>query len=148
MLFTLPALLDSVEDERYRGHTIVAANGCFDVLHAGHVALLREGRAQGDVLVVLLNSDASIRRLKGPARPVHPLEDRALVISALACVDYVTAFDEDTPAAILESLRPDVLVKGADWSGQTVAGCEYAGRLHLVKLLPGRSTTATLAAIG
>jgi D-beta-D-heptose 7-phosphate kinase/D-beta-D-heptose 1-phosphate adenosyltransferase len=127
---------------------IVFTNGCFDVLHPGHVDLLSRARAFGDLLVVGLNDDASVRRLKGDGRPVNDLRARATVLGALAAVDYVVAFAEDTPAEILRRVRPDVLVKGEDWQDKGVVGREfvesYGGRVELVPLVPGHSTTRIL----
>jgi D-beta-D-heptose 7-phosphate kinase/D-beta-D-heptose 1-phosphate adenosyltransferase len=144
-----PALLERLLDgARRAGRRIVFTNGCFDVLHAGHVDLLRQARAFGDLLVVGLNDDASVRRLKGPGRPVNGLGARAAVLGGLASVDYVVAFGEDTPAEIIERVRPDVLVKGEDWRDKGVVGRElvegYGGRVELVPLTEGFSTTDTL----
>jgi D-beta-D-heptose 7-phosphate kinase/D-beta-D-heptose 1-phosphate adenosyltransferase len=128
---------------------VVFTNGCFDVLHAGHVAYLREARAQGDVLVVGVNDDACVRRLKGADRPVNPLADRLTVLAALEMVDTVTAFSEDTPLELIQALTPDVLVKGEDWRDKGVVGREWVerhgGKVVLAKLLPGRSTSAIVA---
>ncbi len=130
---------------RPRSYRLVFSNGVFDLLHAGHVASLEAARALGDRLVVAVNSDASTRRLKGPERPFQPEGDRALLVAALRCVDAVTLFDEDTPAELIESLLPDVLVKGSDYAGRPVAGAEAVraagGELRLVSLEPGRSST-------
>ncbi len=128
-----------------RASTIVFTNGCFDVLHRGHVEYLNAARALGDVLVVGLNTDASVRRLKGRARPVNALEDRELVLAALECVDVVTPFAEDTPLELIRALLPDVLAKGGDYTPDTVVGrsaVEAAGgRVVILPLVPGRSTT-------
>lgn len=139
----------AVETRRLRreGRTVVFTNGCFDILHAGHVQYLREARRQGDVLVVGLNSDASVRRLgKGPERPINPESQRAAVLSALECVDYVCLFDEDTPLELIRSIEIDVLVKGADYRPDEVVGRDWVesrgGRLHLAPLAEGMSTTA------
>ena len=135
---------------RARGGTLVATGGCFDLLHAGHVASLRSARGLGDALVVLLNSDASVRRLKGPARPTVGQDDRARVLAALTDVDAVVVFDEDDPRAALARLRPDVWVKGGDYAGRELPEAElvrsWGGRIVLLPTLPGRSTTALLAA--
>lgn len=140
------ALLDRYG--RPRTGTIVFTNGCFDLLHRGHVEYLYAARALGDLLVVGLNSDDSVRRLKGPDRPLNPLDDRALVLAALECVDAVTPFPEDTPLALIRALLPDVLVKGGDYTPETVVGraeVEAAGgRVVIVPLVPGRSTTGTI----
>jgi D-beta-D-heptose 7-phosphate kinase/D-beta-D-heptose 1-phosphate adenosyltransferase len=134
---------------RADGRRIVFANGCFDVLHAGHVRLLQVARSLGDVLVVGLNTDASVRRLKGPTRPVSELDDRVAVLSALAAVDVVCAFDEDTPLELVLALRPDVLVKGGDYAPEDVVGgaeaAAWGGRVEIVPLLDGRSTTRLLS---
>ena len=144
-----PALLERLLDSaRHAGRKIVFTNGCFDVLHAGHVDLLRQARAFGDLLVVGLNDDASVRRLKGAGRPVNPLQARAAVLGGLASVDYVVAFAEDTPKEVIERVRPDVLVKGEDWRDKGVVGREFVesrgGRVELVRLTEGFSTTETL----
>ncbi|MDA8131033.1 MAG: adenylyltransferase/cytidyltransferase family protein [Elusimicrobia bacterium] len=127
---------------RKAGRMAVFTNGCFDLLHAGHVHSLEKARSMGDFLFLGLNSDASVRRLKGPSRPINGARDRALVLAALQAVDAVVLFGEDTPLKLIKALRPDVLVKGADYRNGTVVGAEYAGRVALVPLLKGRSTTA------
>lgn len=133
---------------RRRGNRIVFTNGCFDILHAGHARYLRRAAALGDVLVVGLNSDASVRRLKGPGRPVQKAADRAYLLASLACVSYVVVFGEDTPAALIEEVRPDVLVKGGDWRGKPIVGADFVrargGTVRTIRFLPGRSTTAIL----
>lgn len=131
------------------GKTVVFTNGCFDVLHAGHVTYLTAARQLGDVLVVGLNSDESVRRLKGPQRPVNGVEDRSVVLEALRCVDAVVVFEDDTPLTLITALLPDVLVKGGDYTRETIVGAEVVeasgGRIQTIPLLPGRSTTAILA---
>lgn len=131
------------------GERVVFTNGCFDLLHPGHISLLRQAKAAGDRLVVGLNSDASVARLKGPTRPVQDQDARALVLSALDCVDLVVVFGEDTPIELIEGLRPDVLVKGADYREDQVVGhdvvASYGGKVVLAVLEPNRSTTATIA---
>src|ERR1700675_5085116 len=115
--------LHAVLDEHRRaGRKIVFANGVFDLLHPGHVRYLQAARAEGDALIVGVNSDRSVRAIKGPARPVMPERERAEIVAALACVDAVAVFDEDTPAAIIGRLEPDVLVKGADWAADRIVG--------------------------
>lgn len=132
-----------------RRGTLVATGGCFDLLHAGHVATLEAARALGDRLVVCLNSDASVRRLKGPARPIVPQADRARVLEALGCVDEVVVFDEDTPADTIARLRPDVWVKGGDYAGTTLPEAEllqqWGGQAVVVPYVQGRSTTSLVA---
>lgn len=130
---------------------VVFTNGCFDFLHAGHVTLLERARRLGDVLIVAINSDRSVRGLKGPGRPVVRQRDRARVLAALACVDYVTVFDQATPLTLLQRLRPHVLVKGADWGRDAVVGRELVqargGRVVRVPLVKGYSTSRLLERI-
>lgn len=141
----LEAALQELDYRRRLGQRVVFTNGCFDVLHAGHVQYLQEARAQGDVLIVGLNSDASVRALKGKTRPVQKLADRSLILASLQAVDFVTVFDESTPMHLIQSIRPDVLVKGADYSKEEVVGSQfvesYGGRVHLALLHHGHSTT-------
>ena len=126
---------------------LVFTNGCFDILHAGHVSYLAKAREFGDILVVGLNSDASVRALKGDARPVNAQADRATVLAALGAVDYVTIFDELTPLNLIEKLRPDVLVKGADYEGKEVVGSSFVKHVRLVEFVAGKSTSATIKRI-
>ena len=126
---------------RSRGQKIVFTNGCFDILHAGHVSVLEFARTQGDLLVVGLNSDASVRRLKGPSRPVNNQEDRALVLAALESVSAVCVFEEDTPYNLIKLVCPDVLVKGGDYKPAEIVGREFAKKVVRFALLKGRSTT-------
>jgi D-beta-D-heptose 7-phosphate kinase / D-beta-D-heptose 1-phosphate adenosyltransferase len=141
----LEALLQELDYRRRIGQRVAFTNGCFDVLHAGHVQYLQEARAQADLLVVGLNSDASVQGLKGKSRPLQPLAARATVLAALQAVDFVTVFDEPTPQALIEQVRPDVLVKGADYSRDEVVGAEfvesYGGHVHLAALHRGYSTS-------
>lgn len=128
---------------------MVFTNGVFDLLHPGHVRYLAEARALGDLLIVGINADASVRRLqKGPDRPINPEWERAEVVAALACVDAVVIFAEDTPHAIVSALQPDVLVKGADWAADAIVGRDVVeargGRVERIALAPGYSTTALL----
>jgi len=131
---------------RERGEKVVFTNGCFDILHAGHLKLLEESAALGDVLILGLNSDESVRRLKGPGRPLLGADERAKILAALDAVDAVIVFEEDTPRALIELIRPDVLVKGADYTEETVVGAEfvkgYGGIVMLVDLVEGISTSA------
>ncbi len=130
---------------RGAGGTVVATGGCFDLVHAGHVAMLDDARRLGDCLVVLLNSDDSVRRLKGPGRPLQSQDDRAAVLRSLGSVDDVIVFEEDTPVAALEALRPDVFVKGGDYTvadlPEAAALRRWGGNAVVVPYLPGRSTT-------
>jgi D-beta-D-heptose 7-phosphate kinase/D-beta-D-heptose 1-phosphate adenosyltransferase len=138
-----------VDEWHAHGLRVGFANGCFDILHAGHVALLAAARRRCDRLIVALNTDESVARLKGPSRPVNPLADRAAVIAALAAVDAVVAFAEDTPLALITTLMPDLLFKGSDYTVQGVVGADIVqaagGAVVLIDLLPGRSTTGILA---
>ncbi|MBY0456832.1 MAG: D-glycero-beta-D-manno-heptose 1-phosphate adenylyltransferase, partial [Gemmataceae bacterium] len=144
----LPHLLAQLDARRRNGQKIAFTNGCFDVLHAGHVQYLSEARRQADCLVVALNSDSSVRQLKGPTRPLNPVEARALVLSALQDVDHITIFSEQTPLSVIEAVRPDVLVKGADYRKSEVVGANfvegYGGRVHLADLQAGFSTTSLI----
>ena len=137
-----------VERARRNGRRIVFTNGCFDLLHPGHIRCLEQARALGDLLIVAINSDASVQRMKGTGRPVVPQVERAEVLAALAAVDYVTAFDEDTPQQIIARVLPDVLVKGGDWGPDQIVGraeVEAAGgRVISIPLESGWSTTAIL----
>ena len=148
----LPRALEQVERWRLRGLKIGFTNGCFDLLHPGHVALLAQARAACDRLVVGLNSDASVARLKGASRPVQPETARAAVLASLSSVDLVVVFPEDTPMALIEAIRPDVLVKGADYRVEEVVGADfvqsYGGTVVLADLVAGHSTTATIKKIG
>jgi len=134
---------------RSEGKRIVFTNGCFDLLHAGHAKYLRRAAALGDVLLVGLNGDASVRRLKGEGRPVQTAVDRAYLLASLSCVSYVTIFTEDTPARLIEEVIPHVLVKGGDWKGKTIVGSDvvraHGGAVKTIRFLPGRSTTSILA---
>jgi rfaE bifunctional protein nucleotidyltransferase chain/domain len=135
---------------RARGGTVVATGGCFDVLHAGHVSMLTAARALGDCLIVCLNSDASVTRLKGPGRPLNPAADRAAVLAALDCVDAVAVFGEDTPRQVLSRLRPHIWVKGGDYDGRELPEAatlgEWGGRALTVPYLDGRSTSRLVEA--
>lgn len=150
-----PTTLDELARERLawraRGERVVMTNGCFDLLHPGHVALLEAARAEGERLVVALNSDASVRGLKGEGRPVLPEGERAELLLALEPVDRVVLYDEPTPIEVVRALRPDVLVKGADWAADEIVGraeVEAAGgRVVSVALVPGRSTSVILGRI-
>lgn len=138
-------------DYRDQGLTVVFTNGCFDLIHAGHVHLLRSAREQGDRLIVGLNSDDSIRRIKGGIRPIMEEQDRRTVLEAFEFVDGVVLFDEDTPLRLLKELEPDVLVKGADYDKSEIVGAEWieehGGRVHRVPLVEGRGTSEIIEAI-
>jgi rfaE bifunctional protein nucleotidyltransferase chain/domain len=131
------------------GKKIVFTNGCFDLLHVGHVRYLQEARAQGDILVVGVNSDASTKRLKGPTRPVQNESDRAEILAALGCIDFSVIFTEDTPQNLIEQVRPDVLVKGGDWAVDQIVGApfvqSYGGEVRSLHFVDGKSTTKIIA---
>lgn len=129
------------------GKKIVFTNGCFDILHVGHVKYLQVAKSFGDILIVGLNSDASVSRLKGPTRPVNIAEDRAYLLAALEAVDFVVPFGEDTPLELIKMIKPDILVKGGDYEGKSVVGTEFSGELKLVEFVDGKSTTKTIEKI-
>lgn len=147
VLYDRPQLLEIRRRWRADGKTVVFTNGCYDILHPGHIRTLERCRALGDVLVLALNSDSSVALIKGPKRPIVCQDDRAALACALASVDAVTLFDEETPRELIAELLPDILVKGSDWS-HWVAGREEVeaagGRVVLLPLEPGYSTTATV----
>jgi len=138
----LKATVDRLKRE---GKKVVFTNGCFDILHAGHTRYLREARKLGDALILALNSDSSVRSIKGPMRPIVPEAERAEVVAALDSVDYVTVFDEITPLELIEFLRPDVIVKGGDWAEKDIVGAEtvrkWGGRVAIMPEIEGASTT-------
>lgn len=133
------------------GKRVVFTNGTFDILHRGHVEYLQAARRMGDVLIVGLNTDASIRRIKGDKRPINPNRDRAAVLSALGCVDFVCMFGDNTPQRLINALIPDVLVKGADWSANAIVGKDvveaHGGCVRRIRLTQGRSTTNVIQRI-
>lgn len=139
------------EHLRHDGRTIVFTNGVFDLLHPGHVRYLQDARREGDALIVAVNSDRSVRAIKGPARPINPEHERAEVVAALACVDAVVIFDEDDPHEIVCRLQPDVLVKGADWAMDKIVGRETVerrgGRVVRIPLAEGHSSSAIIRKI-
>lgn len=134
-----------------QGRRVVFTNGCFDLLHAGHVRLFEEAKGQGDVLIVALNDDASVRKLKGPNRPVFPLEERWEILEAMDAIDFLTSFSEETPRRIIALLLPDVLVKGGDWKPEEVVGRKEVetagGKVVLVPYLKGHSTSSLIEKI-
>jgi len=136
---------------RHHGQRVVFTNGIFDLLHRGHVEYLQKARAMGDILVVGINTDASVKRLKGEARPLVPLEDRAFILTALECVDYVLPFAEDTPEKVIGALLPDVLVKGADYKLEEIVGHDVVqasgGRVERIPLTSGRATSDLISRI-
>jgi rfaE bifunctional protein nucleotidyltransferase chain/domain len=140
-----------VRDARAAGRTIAFTNGVFDILHPGHLRYLQAARSHGDLLIVGLNSDASVRRNKGPSRPINPQDERAEVLAALACVDAVSIFDDDTPADIIRRVQPDVLVKGADWPADQIVGRDTVeargGKVILEPVEQGYATTGIIEKI-
>jgi rfaE bifunctional protein nucleotidyltransferase chain/domain len=145
------AVAEFAAQQRSRGVSIVFTNGVFDLLHPGHVRYLEEARALGDLLIVGVNADASVKRNKGADRPITPEHERAEVLAALACVDRVVVFPEDTPANVIRTIQPDILVKGADWPADQIVGRDTVeargGRVVLVPVEQGYSTTSIVARI-
>jgi rfaE bifunctional protein nucleotidyltransferase chain/domain len=143
-LYTRAELVEQRQLWKREGKTVVFTNGCYDLLHPGHIRLLEQARSLGDVLILALNSDASVRRFKGPSRPISPEQERAEVAMALEAVSAVTLFDEDTPRELIAEVLPDILIKGADWS-HFIAGKEEVeaagGKVMTVPMEPGYSTT-------
>ncbi len=145
------ALLQILKSLKDKGKRIVFTNGCFDLLHLGHVRYLEEAKSLGDILIVGVNSDRSVRELKGPNRPILPAEERAEILSGLGCVDYVTIFDELDPLELISSLLPHVLVKGGDWTRETTVGREVVeragGKVVILPLIEGASTSNLIETI-
>jgi rfaE bifunctional protein nucleotidyltransferase chain/domain len=146
-----PDAIRAVRRAQRLGERVVFTNGCFDVLHVGHVRSLEEARGLGDRLIVAVNSDASVRRLKGARRPVVPARQRVEVLAALACVDWVVVFRDDTPRSLIRALRPDVLAKGGDWSLDAIVGGEdvrsWGGRVVRLRQVPGVRTSRIVEAL-
>ncbi len=150
-ILTSDAAENRIREWKSEGKKVVFSNGCFDILHAGHVQYLEKAKASGDVLIIGVNSDASVKRLKGMNRPIAPETDRCMVLAGLEAVDATVIFDEDTPEKIIEKLLPDILVKGADWPVDKIAGAktvlEHGGEVKTIKFLEGRSTTSIIEQI-
>ena len=144
-------IIHAIKSEQEKGKKVVFTNGCFDILHRGHVAYLNQARDLGDLLIVGINSDESVKRLKGPERPVNMLEDRAYVLSALKSVDYVIPFEEDTPLNLINLIMPDILVKGGDYTIDRIIGAQevlaHGGRVEIIPFVPGKSTSAIIDTI-
>lgn len=149
-VFSRDLLRQQTEIWRSQGLTVVMTNGCFDLLHAGHIATLETARSMGNVLIVAVNSDASVKRLKGNDRPLNNENDRARVLAALSCIDAVTVFEEETAVNLLETFRPDVYVKGGDYNAENLPERgiveRYGGRVEFCQLLKGHSTTSLIDA--
>ena len=147
-IVTVDILQKRIEELKKEGHKILFTNGCFDLLHLGHITYLNEARSLGDILVVGINTDRSVRALKGVKRPIIPEEERSHVIAALECVNFVILFDEDTPLQLIKDIRPDVLVKGADYTKEAVVGYDvvesYGGTVALLPLVGNASTTSII----
>jgi rfaE bifunctional protein nucleotidyltransferase chain/domain len=150
-IVTLKELSKVLDAHKTKGEKIVFTNGCFDIIHVGHVRYLREAKALGDILVVAMNSDLSIREIKGPNRPITPQTERADVLSELSSIDYVTVFDEPTPLKVIEEVKPDILVKGEDWKEDEIVGTDVVkaagGSVVRIKLVEGASTTRVIERI-
>ena len=147
----LDELLKDVSHHKKEGKKIVFTNGCYDLLHVGHVRCFKEGKTLGDTLIVAINSDRSVRALKGSPRPIVPEKERAEIIAALECVDFVTIFEQDDPLEIISAIKPDILVKGGDWALNTIVGRDivesYGGKVIALPLVPGVSTTRIIETI-
>lgn len=141
----VPNGLDIIKQLKKEGKTIVFTNGCFDVLHAGHVTCLKKAKELGNVLIVGINDDESVRRLKGKERPINTLADRQLLLAEMECVDYVISFDEDTPINLINAILPDVLVKGGDYKVENIVGAkeviENGGKVEIIPLVKGKSSS-------
>ena len=146
-IIELSALLKKLPALRRQGKTIAFTNGCFDLIHIGHVKYLEEAGKANRILIVGLNSDRSISSIKGPSRPIVPQKSRAAVLAALESVDFVVIFNEDTPHKIISAIKPDILIKGADWKGKVVTGEDLVKNVEFVKLIEGFSTTKIIEKI-
>ena len=146
-IFKASTLSFLLAKEKRRGKKVVFTNGVYDLIHAGHVTLLERSKRLGDILVVGINSDSSVKRLKGPRRPLAGQKDRALVLAALEAVDYVSIFSEDTPYELIKTLRPDILVKGGDYAPDQIVGRDLVKKVVRIPLVKGRSTSASIAKI-
>lgn len=150
-VLTRDALAEHLNKLRSEGKRIVSTNGCFDILHVGHVRILKQAKELGDILVVGINSDASVKRLKGESRPINNQDDRGELLSSLACVDYVSVFDEQTPVDFLKAVKPNIHVKGADYKPQDLEETpvveSFGGEVRILPLVPQKSTTSVVEKI-
>jgi rfaE bifunctional protein nucleotidyltransferase chain/domain len=148
MLVNLELATSISEEAKAQGKKVVFTNGCFDILHLGHITYLQKAKQLGDILIVGVNTDASVRRLKGPTRPVNSQNDRAVVLAALKSVDYTVLFDEDTPLELIKTLQPSVLVKGGDYTIETIVGANEVlsngGEVLTIDFVEGKSTTSII----
>ncbi len=150
-IVTITTLKRHIQQWRRKKKKIAFTNGCFDILHFGHVTYLEKAKGSDRILILGLNSDASVRKIKGPQRPINPERERAAVLAGLACVDYVVIFNEDTPYQLISAVQPDILIKGADWKGKDVAGSDIVkkrgGKVEFISYIPQFSTTKLIEAI-
>ena len=150
-ILKLPTLKRKLSALRKKGKTIVFTNGCFDILHYGHISYLEQAKRSDRILIVGLNSDRSVRKIKGPKRPINREMNRAGVLAALECVDFITIFETETPYDLIKAVQPDILIKGADWKGKGVVGedivKERGGRVELIRYVPNLSTTNVIKKI-
>jgi len=144
---TLTILKKIVKNLKSKNKRIVFTNGCFDIIHPGHIKILKDSKSKGDILIVGLNSDSSIRRIKGPGRPVMEEKARSKVLEAIGLVDFIVIFREDTPFKVIKELRPDYLVKGEDWKENRIIGREFVKKIFRIKFYPGYSTTGIIQKI-
>lgn len=144
---TLPVLKKIVNNLKKKNKRIVFTNGCFDIIHPGHIKILRDSKSKGDVLIVGLNSDSSIKKIKGPARPVMDEKARSKVLEAIELVDFIVIFNEDTPYETIKALKPDYLIKGEDWKTDEIIGREFVKKIFRIKFYPGYSTTGIIQKI-
>jgi rfaE bifunctional protein nucleotidyltransferase chain/domain len=147
-IIKIATLKKKIQALRKKKRKVAFTNGCFDILHLGHVSYLQEAKGAADILVIGLNSDRSVKKIKGPKRPIVEEKSRAAVLAALACVDYVVLFDEETPIKLIEAVKPDILIKGADWKGKGAVGSEsvraYGGKVKFIKYIKGLSSTGII----
>jgi len=150
-IISLSSLKRTIKRLKHNGKRIVFTNGCFDILHYGHIKYLQDAKAKGDYLVVAVNSDSSIKKIKANNRPVVRQADRLKVVAALGCVDFVVLFNEDNPLKVIKALKPDILIKGSDWSKKRIIGSDfvesYGGKVQTINLVKGRSTSAIIEKI-
>jgi D-glycero-beta-D-manno-heptose 1-phosphate adenylyltransferase len=144
---TLPKLIEKISNLR-KNKKVVFTNGCFDLLHIGHIRYLQAARSMGDFLVVALNTDSSVKKIKGPSRPIQTENDRAEILAALSFVDFTFLFDDPTPEAVIKKIRPDILVKGGDWKVEQIVGSDFVksngGEVYSLPYVDGKSTTALI----